>query len=159
MITASDLRDALNYDPESGEFTWARPKSNRMKPGDRAGAPNNLGYVLVTLGWKKYRAHKLAWLYVTGVWPTFEIDHIDGNRGNNRWSNLRRSDRTLNTLNQRDARSHKSKSGVRGVVIKSDGYEARITVYGEARNLGKFETADEASAAYESARLAVLQAA
>lgn len=159
MLTVERLKEALTYNPDDGLFRWKSPKSNRVSAGTVAGSPNGLGYIYITLDWKKYRAHRLAWLYTTGCWPDTELDHIDGNRSNNRWDNLRPSNRTLNTLNQKDTRSLKSKSGIRGVTITSGGYEARITVYGEAKNLGRFDDPVAASEAYESARLNLLRRA
>lgn len=76
------LLSVLNYQPESGAFFW-------MKSGARAGSKNNHGYVRIEFQRRRLAASRLAWFYMTGTWPDGEIEHINGVRDDNKWSNLR----------------------------------------------------------------------
>lgn len=98
-------------------------------------------------------AHRVAWLWMTGEWPDGDIDHIDGDGHNNRWSNLRCVSRSVNALNGGAYRTNAL--GVRGVYHKGPRYKTRpfcaeIMVDGKKRHLGMYATIDEASAAYQA---------
>ena len=88
-LTAEYLRSILHYEPETGIFTWKVSNSNRVRIGDAAGCPCGGGYLNITVGSRLYLGHRLAWLYVYGVWPKDQIDHINRNRSDNRITNLR----------------------------------------------------------------------
>lgn len=88
MITAERLRELLSYDPETGEFRWRQTRNNRSKAGDTVGCIQR-GYLVIHVDYRMYRAHRLAWLYVHGVFPDGLLDHIDGCASNNRIGNLR----------------------------------------------------------------------
>lgn len=151
-LTAARVRELLTYEPETGVFRWRNPASNRMKPGQIAGSPNNLGYVYLTIDGRKYRAHRVAWLVLHGLMPTEEIDHINGNRADNRAANLRLSDRASNMLNQRGPRAD-NRTGVAGVKrTKSGRFIARFAGGGKTAYLGTFDTVDDAAAAYAAAK-------
>lgn len=96
-------------------------------------------------------AHRVAWMMTHGAWPECHIDHIDGNRSNNRISNLRQAD-PVQSAHNRKGRSD-SGSGIIGVKKIRDGakWEAKIETNGVKTYLGRFDTANEASAAYETA--------
>lgn len=100
MLTHEQLTEALAYDPETGVFTWASPRS-KVQVGAVAGGATDRGYVKIRVNGRKYRAHRLAWLYVTGAWPEHEIDHKDGDKLNNRWANLREAQHVENMRNQK----------------------------------------------------------
>ena len=87
-LTQEYLKSILDYDLDTGIFTWKINKAKRTKIGDIAGWSYN-GYREIEINDKKYKAHRLAWLYVYGEMPNKLIDHIDGNRSNNKISNLR----------------------------------------------------------------------
>ena len=74
-ITQAELRRRLDYDPETGVFTWRITVNSRAIAGETAGTKNGLGYHQLTLDRKIYLAHRLAWLYMTGEWPKDQIDH------------------------------------------------------------------------------------
>lgn len=103
-------------------------------------------YRLITIDGRQYRAHQLAWLYMTGKWCPLVIDHRDGDSSNNRWSNLRSA-----TLSQSNAnrRLHRNNScGLKGVSRDRGGWRATIHKDRQKHHLGVFPTPQEAHAAY-----------
>ena len=151
ILTAERLREVLHYEPESGAFTWLVTLSNRAPAGSKAGAHNKYTkYTSISIQGKLHRAHRLAWLYVTGAWPDRFVDHINGERSDNRWANLRQANGSLNQQNLRASRGDTC-SGLLGVYQtdkKSHPWRASITVDGKDRHIGNFETKDEAYCAY-----------
>jgi citrate synthase len=91
-LTAEELRRVLHYDPDTGIFTWKVTLSNRNPAGKKAGCIDHYGYIMMSIHGKRYKAHRLAWLYMTGAWPTNQIDHKFNNRSDNRFSELREAD-------------------------------------------------------------------
>ena len=87
MITQSKLKELVNYDQDTGIFTWKKRTSNRIKIGDIIGNLHNCGYIEMGVNGKRYLAHRLAWLYVYGYMPKL-IDHINTNKQDNRICNL-----------------------------------------------------------------------
>jgi hypothetical protein len=154
MLTAERLREALTYDSVTGVFTWIKPPSWRVKIGDVAGSLASIGYVYIKLDNYKYLAHRLAWFYVHGIWPVDQIDHINGDRANNKIINLRSVSRSVNLQNQRQARSHNS-TGFLGVSPHRKKFAARIGVDGKYTYLGSFNTPELAHAAYVDAKRAL----
>lgn len=152
-ITAERLRELLHYEPETGVFT-RRVKTGRCRAGEVATGTLNHGYILMSVDRTFRAAHRLAWLWMTGEWPTLDIDHIDGNRTNNAWRNLRHVDRSTNLENQRTAKSHNKSTGLLGAYHSPTAgrFVSRIQVRGKNINLGSFGTAQEAHEAYLSAK-------
>lgn len=149
---ARSLREALCYDPDTGVFT-RRTAAGRLRVGDLAGCVEG-EYLIIGVGRQHYKAHHLAWLYMTGEWPAY-IDHIDGNSLNNRFANLRLSTHSENMRNQVSPRKDNT-SGFRGVCRSRNGkWQANITVSGKQRHLGIFSTPEEASDAYWAAKAAL----
>lgn len=111
-LTQELLKQWLLYDPETGVFTWnaCAADDRRDRP---AGAQEAQGYVTIYVVGKARKAHRLAWLYMHGSWPTEEIDHINGNRTDNRLVNLREANRRQNNYNMRMRPDNTS--GVKGV--------------------------------------------
>ena len=87
-MNRAKAKELLRYSPDTGIFLWNENRGNSVKKFDIAGYENTQGYICIKIGKTLYLAHRLAWLYMTGEWPNI-IDHIDHNRGNNSWSNLR----------------------------------------------------------------------
>jgi len=153
-LTAARLRELLAYDPLTGEFRWRRAR--RGTPiGALAGGKTSHGYIHIGVdGRGQHYAHRLAWLYMNGEWPTCEVDHINGDGLNNRWDNLRDVSRAENIQNRR--RAHRtSQTGFLGVSRKGSGFTAEISVSGQRRYLGMFKSAQEAHDAYVEAKRAI----
>lgn len=153
MLDHNLLKCVLDYSPETGVFTWRQRASNRIKIGDIAGRASSIGYILVGLRGKRYWAHRLAWFYVHGSWPSQTIDHIDGNKLNNCISNLRLATMPQNIANSK--RSKRNTSGYKGVSYDRERglWRANIKAAGHHKQLGRFSTPEEAHVAYmEAAR-------
>lgn len=160
-LTVAYARSRLNYNAETGVFTWkTRPGSDRHTrtwnakyAGTIAGSFDGWGYRKIKIDGAFYRAHRLAWLIVHGIWPRGDIDHVNGTRDDNRLVNLREATPSENNQNQRLRRDNTS--GFRGVTAdpgrRSRTWKAEIRIDGRARNLGRFVTPDAASRAYEAA--------
>lgn len=147
-ISHQRLLEVLNYDPETGEFTWAtsRPKA---REGDPAGCVKADGYRYIRVDYRAYLGHRLAWFYVTGAWPETGLDHKNRIRSDNRIANLR-----LATVSQNGANSPtKNKTGLKGVQPygKKPRYAARLFTGGKNHYLGTFDTPEEAHEAYKKA--------
>ena len=151
MTTYARLREVLHYEPETGHFRWIKMLASRGPVGAIAGQVEQ-GYVRIRIDGRRYFAHRLAWLYVTGEWPKQEIDHIDGMSDNNRFANLREATRGENRRNSRKGKE--TKSQFKGVVYapysrsKTRKWRAIITAAKRTHHLGYFETPEEAHAAY-----------
>ena len=153
IITVEQVRERLNYDSETGVFTWRMNRGSRARLGSVVGSDDMHGYKTVRLGNRSYKLHRLAWLHTHGIWPTGDIDHINGVRTDNRIMNLRDVSRKVNLQNQRKAPNNKS-TGVLGVYI--DKYRRRyystISVNNKSVGLGSFDTIQEAQEAYVAAK-------
>ncbi|HTV32739.1 MAG TPA: HNH endonuclease, partial [Methylocella sp.] len=147
MVTLERLKAVLDYEPETGLFRWKRSKTN-TKCGQIAGSKSGCGYIYIEIDGIAYLAHRLAWLYMTGEWPS-ELDHIDLDKTNNTISNLRVADRSQNCCNKKIRADNKS--GVPGVNYHTrlKKWVARIAVRGKRYSLGCFESLEEAAAARE----------
>lgn len=145
-MNAEKLRKLFAYDPETGIFR--RLVSAGGKPvGSIAGTPRtDDGYVIIWIDCQCYRAHRLAWLYMTGSWPPQFIDHANGIKGDNRFANLREANPMQNLRNSKLRRDNKV--GLKGVYSVRKKWRARIVINGAHRCLGYFPTAEEAHAAY-----------
>lgn len=151
MITAERLRELVHYCPETGIFTHLQSRGCK-KAGMQAGCLLPSGYVSIMVDGFRTMAHRFAWLYMTGSWPSAEIDHIDGNKSNNSFSNLRDVSRSVNTQNQNRAK-RSSKTGYLGVrFCGKDKFTAAITLDGKTKYLGVFKDPKDAHAAYLKAK-------
>lgn len=152
-IIAARVRELLHYDPATGVFTRKIRLAQRHKVGDRADflitGGNNEGYCRVSFDSKRYLAHRVAWLYVYGKWPELDIDHINGDKVDNRLENLRDVDRSTNLQNQRRARKD-NKSGLLGVTtfIPSKKWRASVHMNGKRIHVGLYDSPEEAHQAY-----------
>jgi hypothetical protein len=152
-ITAEELRERLNYDAETGIFTWRTTRNQKYKVGAQVGSDDMYGYKTVRLSDKSYKLHRLAWLYVYGDWPSGDIDHINGDRSDNRIVNLRDVSRKTNLQNQRKAPNNKSTGMLGAYFDKSrNRFYSRISIDDKSIHLGTFKTAQEAHDAYIQAK-------
>ena len=113
MITQQRLQEVLDYDPNTGIFTWKEKISSKVVVGRKAGSLSGTGYHMISLFKKKYRAHHLVWLFVYGIWPKEQIDHKNGIRTDNRLCNLREATNQENCQNTQKRANNTS--GCRGV--------------------------------------------
>lgn len=142
------ILDNFNYCEVDGSFTWAyvHPCARGISIGDKAGSINSLGYATLCFNGRNYKAHRVAWLAHYGVWPTKYIDHINGNRLDNRISNLRLATMSQNLANSVIHRNNKS--GFKGVSRIETRFRAQIKKDGKVIYLGLFASALEAHEAY-----------
>ena len=175
VISAEEACELLTYDPSTGELRWRarRPEMftptftrtrehacanwNSIYAGTIAGTVDGLGRRQIAVYGRLYKAHRLIWLMVHGRWPDAQIDHVDGIRDNNELENLREATQSQNQQN----RSYRSPRGLIGASIhkKTGRWLGRIRADGVTRNLGLFDTAEAAHAAYcrEKERLHTFQ--
>lgn len=150
QATLERVRERLAYDPDSGLLTWASRPSRKIRIGQQAGRIGTNGYVVIRLDGLNYHAHRLAWLLHHGVWPAMEIDHINGERADNRIANLRDVDRSTNMSNRKGA-DRDARTGVLGVYKHRQRFVAQRRIHGVHRYLGTFDTAAAAGEAYKAA--------
>ena len=150
-LTQARLQELLFYNEHTGEFMWRVHAGNRKK-GDFAGSVNHRGYLDISVDGKNYRAHRLVWLYCHGRFPYGVIDHIDGNKLNNKLHNLRDVTNAKNLRSYRRKNSNNT-SGFAGVSKNWDGWKAEITFGLKKINLGTYDTKEEAAAAYTAVKI------
>ena len=152
LPTRDEVAQLLDYDPATGVMRWKTARGCRPA-GAIAGTPLQNLYLQIKVLGKMVLAHRLAWLLHYGKWPTNHIDHIDGNRQNNAIANLRDVSHAGNQHN----RTKPQKNNLTGVLgVSRSGrdrkFTARIGVDGKKVRLGRFETAEQAQAAYVQAK-------
>lgn len=147
MLLQEQLKERLHYCELTGDFTWLKPMSNRVKKGAKAGHTNR-GYRIIGVGGVEYPAHCLAVLYVTGKYPTQDVDHKNGTTHDNRYCNLREATRSQNLLNS--VKRTTNTSGHKNVWFNKqrNTWQADCTIKGIYNYLGNFKIKDEAVAAY-----------
>lgn len=151
-LTQARLRELLDYDPETGVFTRKVCVAN-VAAGTIAGCrKKDSGYVVISIDDTIYRAHLLAWLYMTGSWPERFVDHRDLNKSNNRWRNLRLATKSQNQANIGLTKGNAS--GLKGVSRYRAGerygkpWQSGIRKDGKSIHLGHYATKEEAAHAY-----------
>ena len=148
-LTAARLREVVHYDPETGKFTRKVRLAQRHQVGDDACHPMSNGYLRIAIDSERYLAHRLAWLYVHGEWPKHDIDHINGDRTDNRIANLRVGTHAQNMQNRRRPQAG-SRSGLIGASWDTHAgkWRAGVQLNGERIHIGMFDSAEEAHRAY-----------
>jgi len=144
LLTQEMLKNIIHYSPETGIFTWAKPRQG-IKITDKVGTLKPNGYILILINSKLYRAHRLAWLYMTSNWPENDIDHINGKRDDNRFCNLREATKEQNNWNKKVRKD--STTGIKNVLYypKYETYYVKITANKVSHTFGPFKTKDEAA--------------
>ena len=151
-IEQKTLIELLDYNPKTGQFKW-RKKRRGVSTDKVLGTCNGFGYLRITVCGQSYYAHRLAWLYVHGTMPKDEIDHINGDKGDNRITNLREATGLQNQQNKKKAQSN-SKSGHLGISWHEKGkkWQVHICVCKKRKYLGLYDTIDQAKKAYLQAK-------
>ena len=155
LPTREEIERLFSYDPETGVFTWKVNTGVKKMVGKQAGLiiPGyHGGYRRLRINGKTYSAARVAWFLLRGRWPPENIDHINGDRGDNRIANLREATQAQNCLN----RLGSSENGYKGVSpeVKNGkvyGYRARIAIKGKTVRLGIYRSAVEAAWHYDQA--------
>jgi hypothetical protein len=150
-LTAEYVRHLFDYDKWTGQLFYKNPPSNFKKKGAEAGTPTMKGHIRVVIEGRHYLAHRIIWLWMTGEWPEFEIDHWDEDTGNNRWKNLRKATSSQN-LHNRGVQVNNT-SGFKGVSRMRKRWTAEIQCTGKRHRLGFFDTPEEAAKAYKKAAI------
>lgn len=146
--TVDTIKQRLVYDPNTGQFKWL----SRRLPKDPGFINGKDRYRYIQLNGKNYLAHRLAFVLMLGRWPIGEVDHINCDRSDNRWNNLREGSRHDNMRNV--GKKASNRSGFKGVArapSKSERWRAQIVVDRKAIHLGCFSTREEAFDAYKKA--------
>lgn len=151
MLTQGRLKFLFDYDPETGDFTRRVSVAPNARAGEIAGYINGDGYVNFRVDGVIYQAHRLAFLYMTGEFPDSDVDHIDLNKANNAWRNIRPANGTLNNANK--PLQSNNTVGYKGVSRHNGGpkFRADVKVNGKKKYLGCFSTPEEAHAVYVKA--------
>lgn len=146
-LTQKRLKEVLIYNQETGEF-WRNYKCPKL-----AGSKHSQGYLSIMIDGKNYLSHRLAWLYVNGEWPVGYIDHINGNKCDNKISNLRDTSAKINTENRRNPQSN-NKTGWLGVYFDESRskFVAQICINGKSAFIGRYDDPIEAHEAYLAAK-------
>ena len=151
-LTAEFVRTILEYNPDTGALSWKHRSDRRNSfAGKPISGVSARGYIRVNICGHRYYAHRIIWGFMTGAWPSAQIDHISGVRNDNSWNNLREA---TNAENCRNAKvSNRNTSGERGVSwdIQHKKWRAQIMLNGKRKCLGVFTDVKAASAAYQKA--------
>jgi hypothetical protein len=150
-LTVQRAREVFSYNPETGDLHYSVQSGKRGTLGKAAGWVNRSGKTVrrkVRVDGTDYMAHRVIWLIVTGEWPEYEIDHIDGDGLNNRWENFRAATASENLRNR--GPQINNTTGYKGTCFdkKRGKFVAGIKIHGVRKNLGSFDTVEEAYAAY-----------
>lgn len=150
-LTCKRLRELLRYEPDTGDWYWRVRINSKVDVGDAAGTISVHGYRIITLGGTKYRASRLAFLYMTGSWPVNEVDHENRCKLDDRWINLRDVTGSENQIN-RDLQSNNT-SGFRGVHWHTRDCKWIVQVKKENQNffVGQYDSLEEAVVARDLA--------
>ena len=145
MLTQQRLKELVSYDPETGEMRWLNITSKRVHVGDIVGGIQSDGRTLTSIDGKRYRLHRLAWLYMTGSFPSdeFQIDHINRIPSDNRWCNLRLATSSQNLANRKMYSSNTS--GHKGIRFDAQRRKWRVNLnFGGTKLMKRYDTLEEA---------------
>lgn len=138
------LKELLEYNPDTGQFTWTDRAFRRMKNKPAGSFDGN--YIYIGVNRKTYAAHRLAFLYMTGSWPSSIVDHINRNTQDNSWKNLREISYSGNMENTKERKGY--------YCDRRDGrFYVEISIQKKKHFLGGFSTAEEAAKCYKEAKL------
>lgn len=152
IITLEQARELFDYSADTGVVSWKKCTATWVRRGAVAGHRDSHGYITIRVRGVGYRAHRIAWLLANGIWPEGDIDHINGDRLDNRLANLRVVSRQGNQQNMRRAPSSNKSTGLLGVSKSGPKFRANIRIDGSRKYLGTFDTAEAAHACYVAAK-------
>ena len=154
-LTGSFLHGFVEYDPLTGAFFRRKKTNRRVVIGARADFQGPRGYRRIVVDGHRIYAHQAAWIYVYGSPPDagLQIDHINGDKGDNRISNLRAVTASVNSQNERKSRPN-TRSGLLGAHWSSNRntWRSSIKVGGRVISLGVFKSPEDAHEAYIKAK-------
>lgn len=149
-VSYERLHELFSYDPETGEIRNRVFRGATARAGELAGNLGKRGYIRIRIDGKYFYAHRMAWCLMTGSWPEFFVDHIDEDKTNNRWVNLRKATKSQNGAN-RGLSAHNT-SGFKGVVWDDARGKWKAQIGSKDKpgsaHIGRFDTPEEAHAAY-----------
>lgn len=150
MITQKRLKEVLNYDPETGIFTWKIKISKKIIVGTEPRSLNRYGYKRIRIDKRDYMAHRLAFLYMTGEFPKDQVDHINRIRTDNRFCNLRNASNAQNQWNKSKLRNNST--GFKGIHFanRERRFVAKVNVENKTICIGYFKELKCAVEAYEN---------
>lgn len=149
LLTADDIREHIEYDPDAGTFTWLKARHRGRWPANRPAGYVRGGYLAIKLRQVKVLAHRLAWVYMTGEWPEALVDHWDNDKLNNRWGNLRLATPSQNAMNSIGKRGAARLKGASWDTTNEQ-WRASICIDGFQQNLGSYATEREAHEVYKA---------
>jgi hypothetical protein len=152
MLTQSELKKLLDYNPDTGIFTWTNPKK-KTNIGKIAGCFDSAGYVIIRINKKSYKAHRLAWLYNYGKFPNSLLDHINGIKNDNKLCNLRECTNIENQFNTK--LNIRNISGAKGVSWNNQlkKWKVCLNINKQQKHFGYFENLELASLVATEAKI------
>lgn len=150
-LTADELRRQLRYEPLTGLFWWLIARRGRQlnRPAGTIGTMRSGNPACqIMIDGRKYYANVLAWLWMTGDWPTDEVDHTNTDSLDNRWTNLRLATRSQQNMNRRSKRPYLTGASFHK---PSGRWQAYIKKDGKQIPLGYYASAEQAHEAYKKA--------
>lgn len=150
LPTLSRLNELLRLDTESGLLYWKIWRGNTASAGSQAGCCRQNGYWAIIIDGSEYASHRVIWKMVTGNDPVNEIDHINGNKSDNRPLNMREASRQQN--NRNTGKRPKNPSGFVGVYKSGKGWRASVAMDGKLKHLGSFQSITAAAEIAAKAR-------
>lgn len=143
MLTQSRLKEVVEYDPDTGIFV-RKEHTRRVVAGSTVGTKRSNGYLAMRIDNELYYLHRLVFLYMLGALPTDNVDHVNGNKTDNRFTNLREATVSQNAMNR--SKQSNNTSGYKGVTWDraKNKWKAQI----KSRFIGYYNTAEEASRSY-----------
>ena len=151
MLTQESLKKLFKYNPLDGSFLRLVTTSNNARANTIAGCISVQGYRVIRIGPKLYRTNRLAFLYMTGQFPVFHVDHKDGDTLNDRWLNLREATVSQNLANAKLRADNTS--GYKSVTwfAARKKWMVKICVRGKHKTLGYTDNPVDGAAIYAEA--------
>jgi len=150
LPSQEELHELFDYNPKTGELTWKIKPSRRVETGDQVGCIAQTGYIFTSIKKTSYKVHRLVWMWQYGKDPgSLDIDHINGNRSDNRIDNLRLVTHEENCRNRKQSR--RNSSGVMGVHKEQKKWRAELRFNGKKVCQRRYEDWFEAVCARKSA--------